>query len=761
MPVIHLYGRLEDGRSFLVRESRQTPCFYIRERDVDTKLLDGLPRHADVVPDETRTLIGENAVRIDFPDINGLTACRDELHRRGVQTYQSDLRFAVSYLIQKDIRGGCVIEGTPDEGAAEVDVVFENPNLSPAEADFVPRILSFDIETDPTASKLLAISIYANGIDEVLIVDPAARQLPEAAIGFADEGSAIEAFVERVRSFDPDVFTGWNVVDFDINVLLRIAKREKVELAIGRGTDRVFTRPARGYFGSGQAMVPGRLVLDGMDLVRGAFIPFKEYSLDAVAHEVLGEGKAVEGDVRDRAGEIMEHYENDLDAFALYARTDSRLAYEIVERLNLVTLASVRSKLTGMTMDRVAASIASFDFVYLSQLNKKNLCAPAVHQTTERPSEAHHGGYVLEPVTGMHNNIWTFDYKSLYPSIIRTFNIDPLTLVRDGMTKGMIETPNSAWFKRDPAILPEFLGELFAARDAAKQRDDGVASQAIKILMNSFYGVLATPACRFHDSKLANAITSFGKHFLLWAKRWFETRGYPVLYGDTDSVFVAANVDSSSEAAELGHELIARFNKELTDYIDSKWKVPNKLLLEYEKLYERFFLPEMRRARSGARKRYAGLVHDTGEVEFTGMEVVRRDWTDLSKEVQSELYSRLFTDEPVEDYLKTYVERLRAGELDDKLVYRKGLRKPLTEYRKTTPPHVAAGRKLENPGRIISYVVTVAGPEPLELLESPPDREHYLQKQIRPVAEPVLKTLNLDFDSVVNEYHKRDLFADL
>lgn len=759
MPVIHLHGRLEDGRSFLVRETRQTPSFYIREQDVDTNLLDSLPHDADVVQSETRTLRNQDTVRLDFKNVNALTNFRDVLHQKSVQTYESDLRFAVSFLIRKNIRGGCLIEGVPDTSIPDVDVLFENPDLRPADTDFSPRVFSFDIETTPDATRLLAISMFAGGVDEVLIVDSAGRTAPENAICLSDEATTISAFLDRVRDFDPDVLTGWNVVDFDINVLLRIAKRERVEFALGRGKDRVTTRPARGYFGSGQAIVPGRLVLDGMDLVRGAFIPFKEYSLDSVAQEVLGEGKEVEGDVRDRAGEILDRYENDLEGFALYARTDARLAYEIVQQLNLVPLAVARSRLTGMTMDRVAASIASFDFVYLSQLSKQGLCAPAVHTTETRPSEPHKGGYILEPVTGMHRNIWSFDYKSLYPSVIRTFNIDPQTLVAE--RKGqLIEAPNGVWFEREPAILPTFLAELFEARDAAIQRGDGVASQAIKILMNSFYGVLATPACRFHDSRLANAITSFGKHFLLWAKRWFESAGYSVLYGDTDSVFVASNIELSKDADSEGIEVIERFNLELTKYIAKNWKVENKLVLQYEKLYERFFLPEMRRSRTGARKRYAGLVHGSGAVEFTGMEVVRRDWTELSKEVQSELYARLFTDEPVEEYLKSYVARLRTGELDEKLIYRKATRKPLSEYRKTTPPHVAAGRKLQNPGRIISYVMTVAGPEPIERLENPPDREHYLQKQIRPVAEPVLKTLNLDFDSVTNEYHKRDLFAD-
>src|SRR5690606_15068000 len=167
-----------------------------------------------------------------------------------------------------------------------------------------------------------------------------------------------------------------------------------------------------------------------------------DYSLDAVSRAVLGEGKAVKGNVRDRIGEIIHNYENDLEAFALYARTDARLAYQVVEKLNLVPLAFARSKLTGMTPDRVSASIASFDFLYLSELERARVVAPTVRSDDSRVHAAQQGGHVLEPVTGLHANVWVFDFKSLYPSIIRTFNIDPVAYVAEAAPdEDLIRTP--------------------------------------------------------------------------------------------------------------------------------------------------------------------------------------------------------------------------------------------------------------------------------------------------------------------------------
>ena len=302
---------------------------------------------------------------------------------------------------------------------------------------------------------------------------------------------------------------------------------------------RLRMRPARGYFGSGSASIPGRVVLDGIDLLRGAFVRMDDYSLDAVAREVLGEGKALDGDVHDRAGEIFQRYQDDLPGFAMYARTDARLALEIGEKLNLFALSIARSKLTGMSPDRVAASIASFDFLYLAELNKRRIVAPSVRSEDSRVYAAQAGGHVLEPITGVHEAVWVFDFKSLYPSLIRTFNIDPLAYVAQVADDAdLIRVESGARFVREPAILPRLLDELFPRREAAKRAGDSVASQAIKILMNSFYGVLGTPACRFYNPALANAITGQGRHFLLWSKQWFENAGFTVLYGDTDSLFV-------------------------------------------------------------------------------------------------------------------------------------------------------------------------------------------------------------------------------
>ncbi len=765
-PIVCVFGTLESGEPFLIRDNRQTPSFHILQADA-TRARD---MGAQVQPAETRqSMRGEPTVRVDLRTPSDAPHLRNRLQEAGIECFEADVRFAMRYLIDRGIRGTLNIEG-PSKRVGDIEHVFENPDISPAAWDPKLSVLSFDIETNFTADRVLSISLHGAGAAEVMLLTPKGYSCPSTATPYRTERDLVAAFVERVRELDPDVITGWSVVDFDLSVLQRIAGRERVPFQLGRTREPMRIRPSSTPRGSGQASIPGRVVLDGIELLRGAFLRFDSYALNNVATEVLGKQKTITGDHRVDA--IFEAFENDRELLVEYNLNDSVLVSEILEELNLMDLTVERSKLTGMPPDRVAASIASFDFLYLSELHRRGIVAPTVTNTDEIESQT--GGHVLEPRPGLYPNVLVLDFKSLYPSVIRTFNIDPLgqreatelTSASHDKTHGQgdgnfIVAPNGATFAREPGVLPTMLDELFPRREQAKAAGDTVASHAIKILMNSFYGVLGTSACRFAAPALANAITGFGREILLWSKDQFEAKGLEVLYGDTDSLFVLSGCDSTEEARALGENLVSELNATLTEHVRNTWNVESKLELEFDRLYRKLLLPSMRGSTGGARKRYAGLADENGKTRliFTGMESVRSDWTALAKQVQRELYRRLFDDEPVEEYLIDIVSRLRAGELEEHLVYRKRLRKSLDSYTASTPPHVAAARKLPGkPGRSIRYVITVAGAEPMEALVSPIDHEHYVQKQVKPIAEPVLGILHLDFDKVVGDDTQLDLF---
>ena len=279
--------------------------------------------------------------------------------------------------------------------------------------------------------------------------------------------------------------------------------------------------------------------------------------------------------------------------------------------------------------------------------------------------------------------------------------------------------------------------------------------------MNSFYGVLGTSACRFYDPRLANAITSFGKHFLLWAKAWMERRGLEVLYGDTDSLFVAGG-----EAPE-GSRLAAELNADLAAYVAATWRLQSYLEMEFETLFERLFLPPVRGGGRGATKRYVGLAR--GELHFTGMEVVRRDWTALAPRSAARAV-------PADVRRRTGRSVPAAGDRrGDRWPPRRPSRVPqdVAQGRARVPGAAAPCRGSPQTRRDDSHrrrardLHTAGrdrlrdhreGPEPADGRTQPLDYEHYIERQIRPVAEPVLAALRRDFGEVRRNERQLELF---
>ena len=366
-----------------------------------------------------------------------------------------------------------------------------------------------------------------------------------------------------------------------------------------------------------------------------------------------------------------------------------------------------------------------------------------------------------------YRNVLVLDFKSLYPSIIRTFKVDPLGLIEGlNSTQNTIPGYRGALFSRTRHFLPDIITALWKQRDEAKQQHDAPRSQAIKIIMNSFYGVLGSGGCRFYDTRLASSITLRGHDIMQETARWIERAGHRVIYGDTDSTFVLLDEHlSPDQATSIGNSLAEMINERWQQTLKEKFGLECYLEIEFETLYTRFLMPTIRGAETGSKKRYAGLkMTPEGErLIFKGLETVRSDWTALSKLFQTELFTHVFSDQSPEQLVKNYVQQTLAGERDDQLVYKKQLRRKLSQYVKNVPPQVRAARqaddfnqaqgktlRYQNRGRI-SYVMTVNGPEALEYQQSPIDYQHYIDKQLKPVADGILSFIGLDFSRLVDD----------
>jgi DNA polymerase-2 len=333
-----------------------------------------------------------------------------------------------------------------------------------------------------------------------------------------------------------------------------------------------------------------------------------------------------------------------------------------------------------------------------------------------------------------------------------TFKIDPLGLVNRGEPR--IKGPAGPSFADNAAILPSIIAELMEARAAAKRDSNPYLSQAIKILMNSFYGVLGAQGCRFFSTELATTITQTGQYIL---KQTIEhihaSTPYPVIYGDTDSLFVHLGAGMENKADETGNSICKEVTGWLARTLRERFNVDSALELQFERAFRHFFLPPLRGSTQGSKKHYCGSYTDasgSAKLVFKGMESARSDWTDLAKEFQHELFTALFAGKPIVDYITSAVERVRSGMVDDKLVYKKRLRKQLDEYTVNVPPHVQAARLLDHPGHLIRYYITVNGPQPVEKRSAPPDYEHYIESQLKPIADSILEMQGTSFDKLLS-----------
>ena len=539
-----LFGRLSGGESFVsIHDFR--PYFWIREKDHEkaNRILTELDaKNVEIEASEFRNFDDDPVAKVILSIPGEVPELRKIFTEHAIPSYEADIRFAYRFLIDHNIKGCMRISGKTEERPEfAVDKVFVNPEIAPTTFDPKLRVLSLDIETDVKGAQVYAISLYSDRVKKVLLLNERSYRNAES---FSTEKELLEAFANAVRQEDPDIITGWNLVDFDLKLLRDQFARHGLPFILGRTLDECKLRLTDSFYQDSTADFPGRAVLDGMRLLKMSFIKLDDYKLNTAAKMILGQEKLLIGD--NRFEEIERLYREDTQKLVDYNLKDAQLVFDIIQKSQALDLSIRRSQLTRMQLDRVSASIASFDSLYLHALKEKRIVAPTaiVNEREERIK----GGFVMESKPGVYDTIIVLDFKSLYPSIIRTFNIDPYSFVPkeryakipDEEKAQLIEAPNGAHFRNDNGILPELIQHLWQQRDAAKKRKDMLASQAIKILMNSYFGILANPACRFYNLEMANAITHFGQFLNKLTAEKVREQGYEVIYGDTDSIFIDA-----------------------------------------------------------------------------------------------------------------------------------------------------------------------------------------------------------------------------
>lgn len=1139
---IYLFGRLENSESFMTVNSYK-PYFFIKKDDVENSKEVFVEVKYEIEESDFINFKEEPLAKVTLNNPKEVPMLRKAFEDNNIVCFEADIRFVYRFLIDHEIKGALNIEGDFKKGEL-VNRIYNEPKLSGTE--FFPELktISIDIETNRDASKIYSIAMYGSSIRKVLILSPKKHSNAES---FATEKELLEGFKKIILEEDPDILTGWNFIDFDLKVIENRCKELKTSFSLGRTNWPSFVRINDSFMRDSDADIPGRFVADSISLLKASFIKLQDYKLETAAQAMLKESKLIA--FVNKPEEIEKLHKENPERLIEYNLKDAELVYRILYEKGIMELVIERSLLTGMVIERVKASIASLDSLYLRETRKLGIVCNSTHY--DNKYERIKGGFVRDSIPGIYSYVNLFDFKSLYPSIIRTFNIDPISY----SPEGTIVTPNGAKFLNKDGILPMLIQRLWEQRDKAKRERNKIKSNAIKITMNSFFGVLANPMCRFFNLEMANAITSSGQHIIKLTAEKFEERGYKVIYGDsvgkdseiiiqdndgkisfkkiselfekidksslrkeydfkkdiktltiddsgnsvfkpikyvmrheankrmfrvhltnywhldvtedhsligyqsqafnnskersnplkriieikptelkrkanslvvlknipeglviskkypakvyefmgyfvgdgsfqrnksqqkynkdyylrlslgsdaeevfnelirpltkmgfvkshwwsktrkgdltinglklvkiisencrdssgkkiipewlfeeseenicaflrglfsadgcvmirnnspiikftsirddyvekvskllfrigvshstfkensinkfndrhkkktfssgsqsrnillknrelfvehvgflierkndlasiktnpvqrkfiknydfelsstleveeikyddyvydlevegthrffanrvlvhnTDSIFIETKANSMEESATIGELMKNDITAFYVAYVKKYYDRKSFLELEYEKTFLKFLMPKIRDIDVGAKKRYAGLVVKDGKetIEFTGLEFVRRDWTEASKRLQLELLDRVFHQQELTKFIKNFVADLKDGKYDDQLVYRKELTKSIEFYTKTTPPHVKAARlmpKLDT--SIIFYVMTTNGPEPVEYRKGKIDYNHYIEKQIKPIADAILSFYGMKFDEIIS-----------
>ncbi|UBF23072.1 DNA polymerase elongation subunit family B [Haloarcula virus HCTV-16] len=656
----------------------------------------------------------------------------------------------------------------------ESDVESIEPRVVMADIEALPDMsVDFDEFTEEAPGEIIMITAYDTREDKynVFVLDPdkevdgrdvkqhlgdhwngheLAPQFVQADIEMTiatSESAMLNSFLDYIEDVRPDLLSGWNWEDFDHRYILN--RMEKVQ-----GVDKWRLSDiggiSREYRGEN---VVGRIEgLPGFDMMTAycdqmVFSDWRSKALDYVANEELGVGKVEDINIR-------EGYEKDRSRLTAYNIIDTQLLVALDDMADIHGFFYQLSDLTGVQVYDTFSAMRLVDGFIMSRREDDEILPPSDGVEVDRAA----GGLVLSPSTGISEWVGVIDLKSLYPSSIITGNISKETMTNDNDEADVIvpwmpvkEDDFGGTIERDhmefdaergqglklddEGIMPKYLKLLFSEREDMKDRRNDYEpntpmyqvwdhkQRAVKVIMNSFFGVSNNEYYRLASKELGDTITGLSR-FILWTGvEICEELGYEVIYGDTDSVMVSlADDDELSDldeqeamekVVERGMEVEEEINKRIGRAADDIGLgddhphldlsgLPHDLpddenhcwFFEFEKLYRRFF-------QHGKKKRYAGLkfwdegqylTDDSGNIapkpDITGYESQRSDSAELTEEAQPEVIKKILNAEgfdAVSDYIKGLCDSIRDESIDLQKIAKPGtINDPIDSYSSPT-----------------------------------------------------------------------------
>jgi DNA polymerase I len=761
VPQIWMWGISEDGERMLIFDNRfQAYCYAVLEEGESPKtVMDRIMSQKEDFPSLTRLEPTEKrffgkpvkAIKVVFQNPEEIPKCARKLGKiKGVQrVLEDDIRYSMRYLVDNDVYPcgwhEIEVEKSDKKPSVHVDGVYlaksyphsiENAQLPKL------RVLGFSIicyspkgTPKPDKDPVVVISTATNnGIEKQFVAKD------------SDDKAVIEAFIEHLGSFDPDIIVGFETNRRHWNYLLNRSK----ELGIKLFADRAKTEPHRSLYG--HVSITGRANIDLFE-VSDELPEVKTKTLENVA-DFLGvmklEKRTIVEDV-----EVAKYYKDaqKLPILLRFSKETAQSAVGVAEAM--MDFTTQLSYLVGLPLDQVASAAVGFRIEWFL-IREAYKIGELVPERVERPYFPYAGAVVLEPRPGVHENIAVLDFKSLYPNIMITKNVSPDAYVppeEPDPPSGVNVAPEVGYrFRKEPTgFYKEVLSKLIRVREGVRSkmkeldpkspeyRALDARQRAVKVITNAAYGYTGWIGARWYIKPVAESAAAWGRDAIQNTVELAKKIGLEVVYGDTDSIFIKNEP-----------EKVAKLSKEIHQMLGLETRP--------DKIYTRVLFTE-------AKKKYCGLLPD-GQLDIVGLEVIRGDWAIVAKKVQEEVLNIVLRDKSPEKAVK-FVRQFIAELRQKKVPYRdliiwKTLSKPVKEYA-VKAPHVEAAKTLAKEGwhltigDKIGYVITTgsgrlyqkAKPYSFATYDEV-DLEYYVTNQVVPAASRILALFGIKEENLLS-----------
>ncbi len=697
-------------------------------------------------------------IKISFSTIAELVRSREGVKNYPFTEalYEANIPYTKRYLLDKQL-----IPYTPTEWSLTPEGRLKT--IRTIEGETPPlRTGSLDIETYgthaapiPEKDPIISIALNTPAGKKVFI---AAAYENEFTQGCMNEKKVLEQTNTFLSLADLDVLYTYNGDRFDFPFLVERSHRNHVKMDYGFGDVQLV-----GKGNEREARIHGIQHVDVYQLMRllARFQVFKSprMDLESVMRAVFGRG---EKSLTHK--DIVETWKTQkgLDQLAKYNLTDTEYTQELGDEFlpSLLEIARLVHlplfDVNRMTASQLVETTLMHESVKQGRMFPNS---PNDDQVRARETNPIEGGYVKEPVAGLHENLAVLDFRSLHPSIMISHNISPDTLdcVHPPCKEGVNKSPTGHWFcTKKKGLFSVVLERILDARIAVQKKMDDTPKgdpqlvflkgrkQALKIVLNSFFGTLAYPRFRWYSRESARAITAWSRHYIRQTLNWAEEAGYKTVYADTDSCFMIVRERTEQDVCAF----VKQVNKRL----------PGRMELEFEGLYKRGLFVTKKEGHA-AKKRYA-LADYENNLTIVGFEYVRRDVSIIARETQKRVLEEVLVKgnpERAHAIVLETIGRLKEGNVPKKeLVILTQLQRRTDAY-VTTAPHVAAAQKAQKRGKeilvgsMLGFIITAKGKtisDKAELeefvKEGDYDAEYYIQNQVIPAVEKIFAELGID-----------------